>query len=61
MKPRVTIESDHPLHIFNNIPRSLFLRNRRICDFYSDYISICCIHISGLLKKGYEKVTLIKI
>ena len=28
--------SNHPKHIFENIPKSLFIRNRRISTYYSD-------------------------
>jgi len=33
--------SDHPSHVFAGIPKCLFIRNRRICSEYSDYIFIC--------------------
>jgi hypothetical protein len=57
----VRTNSNHPKHVFNNIPGCLFVRNRKICTYYSDYISISCIHISGLLKRGYNKISLIKL
>jgi len=35
------LKSDHPKHIFYNIPKALFIRNRRICSDYYNYINIC--------------------
>jgi len=34
------INSDHPSHIFKNIPKSLLIRDRKICSNYSDYVLI---------------------
>jgi hypothetical protein len=31
--------SNHPTHIFKNIPKSLFIRIRRICSSYIDYLA----------------------
>jgi len=53
--------SDHPIHVFNSIPKSLFIRNRRICSNYSDYISICRIQLNQLIKLGHVKTSLIKL
>lgn len=30
--------SNHPEFIFKNIPKSLFIRLRRICSYYADYL-----------------------
>jgi len=53
--------SNHTRHIFKNIPKSIFIRNRRICSYYSDYILISKQHIQQLMKSGYEKSSLIKL
>ena len=31
--------SDHPLHVFKGIRNNLFIRNKKICTDYSDYIA----------------------
>ena len=46
--------SNHPEHIFKNIPKSLFIRLRRICSSYLDYIFQCRILINQLEKRGYN-------
>jgi len=53
--------SNHPKHIFDNIPKSIFIRNRRICTYYSDYILICKLHIEQLIVRGYKKRSLVKL
>ena len=53
--------SNHPEHIFKNIPKSLFIRNRRICSEYFNYINISKTHIDQLLKRGYQRIKLIKL
>ena len=55
------INSNHPTHIFKNIPKSLFIRNRRICSDYLDYVNISKRMIEQLLKRGYEFIDLIKM
>jgi hypothetical protein len=51
--------SNHPKHIFDNIPVSLFTRIRRICTFYTDYLANSRNLIVQLVKQGYDlkKVT----
>jgi len=53
--------SDHPIHVFNGIPNNLYIRNRKICSDYSDYISISKLHINRLLKLGHKRTSLIKL
>jgi len=53
--------SDHAVHVFKGIPNNLFIRNRKICSYYSDYISICKIYIDRLIKLGHKRTSLIKL
>jgi hypothetical protein len=53
--------SNHPLHIFNAIPISLFIRNRRICTNFSDFIIVSKMQIEQLVKRGYIRSNLVKI
>jgi hypothetical protein len=46
--------SNHPSHIFNNIPTSLFLRIRRICSSFTDYLHFARILYFQLIKRGYD-------
>jgi len=45
--------SNHPPHIFKNIPISLFIRIRRICSDYSDFIGASIGLFIQLLQRGY--------
>ena len=45
--------SNHPNFIFSNIPKSLFLRIRRICTSYTDYLFFARKLIFQLLQRGY--------
>ena len=53
--------SNHPNFIFENIPKSLFIRLRRINSKYIDYIYYSNILINQLIKRGYKKRKLQKI
>ena len=53
--------SNHPEYIFRNIPKSLFIRIRRICSEYIDYLYYSRKLIFQLLKRGYNLTYLIKI
>jgi hypothetical protein len=53
--------SNHPQHIFKNIPKSLFIRLRRICSSHLDYIFQSRILINQLEKRGYNFYQLKKI
>lgn len=46
--------SNHPSHIFNNIPKSLFVRIRRNCSSYIDYLAIARILSIQLIKRNYD-------
>ena len=48
------ISSNHPSHIFKNIPTSLFLRIRRICSSFADYLYFARILYAQLIKRGYN-------
>jgi hypothetical protein len=47
-------DSNHPSSIFKNIPKSLFIRIRRICSSYTYYLHFSRILIVQLLKRGYN-------
>jgi hypothetical protein len=47
--------SNHPSHIFANIPKSLFIRIRRICTSYIDYLYHARNLSIKLIKRGYKK------
>ena len=51
--------SNHPDYIFKNIPISLFIRIRRICTSYLDYLYHALILFSQLRSRGYDKKTLL--
>jgi hypothetical protein len=51
------ITSNHPKFIFKNIPKSLFIRIRRICSKYSDYLYFANKLIEQLVNRGYEKTS----
>ena len=53
--------SNHPKHIFVNIPKSLFIRLRRICSQYIEYLFFSRKLISQLLLRGYEIKYLLKL
>ena len=53
--------SDHPVHVFKGIPNNLFIRNKKICTDYSDYIAISRLHINRLIKLGHNRTSLIKL
>lgn len=53
--------SNHPKFIFNNIPKSIFIRIRRICTNYWDYLFMSRRITGHLIQRGYELNTLGKI
>ena len=55
------ITSNHPQFIFNNIPKSLFIRIRRICSFYSDFLFFSRRLIFQLIDRGYVKEKILKV
>ena len=46
---------------FKGIPNNLFIRNKKICTDYSDYIAISRLHINRLIKLGHKRTSLIKL
>ena len=52
--------SNHPDFIFRNIPKSLFIRLRRICSIYSDFLFYARRLINQLIARGYNKNVVIK-
>lgn len=50
--------SEHPEHIFKNIPRNLFLRIRRICSEYNDFVRHAKNLALLMLDRGYKKKNL---
>jgi hypothetical protein len=53
--------SNHPTYIFKNIPKSVFIRFRRICSKYSNYLYNSRVVIPNLIKRGYINTELIKM
>ena len=53
--------SNHPEFIFNNIPKSLFIRIRRICDSLIDYYYFSRKLINQLYARGYNLKKMIAI
>jgi len=53
--------SNHPDFIFHNIPKSLFIRLRRICTDITDYFISSSILINQLISRGYNVFYLYKI
>jgi hypothetical protein len=54
----LNINSNHPSHIFKNIPKSLFIRVRRICTQFSDYLYYCSLIYLHLIQCGYDAIHL---
>jgi len=53
--------SNHPNLMKKNIPKSLFIRLRRICSSYSDYLHFSFLLIKQLLTRGYNYNYLVKL
>ena len=53
--------SNHSDSIFKNIPKSIFIRIRRICSFFYDYLYFSRIFMYQLLKRGYKYKHIFKI
>jgi predicted GIY-YIG superfamily endonuclease len=54
-------DSNHPQFIFDNNPKSLLIRLRRICSDLTDYLYHSTLLIFRLVKRGYNYAKLIKI
>ncbi len=50
--------SNHKKSIFKNIPKSIFIRARRICSSYLEYLKFSRIFYFQLLDRGYKSKTL---
>jgi hypothetical protein len=50
--------SNHPSHIFKNVPVSLFLRIKRTCSSFTDFLHFSRILYSHLIKRGYSQSSL---
>ena len=46
--------SNHTVHIFKNIPKSLFIRVRRVCTTYIDYVFHAKKLVIQLYLRGYD-------
>ena len=46
--------SNHPTHIFKNVPKSLLIRIRRICTYYHDYLHFSQKLLFQLICRGYD-------
>jgi len=55
------VDSNHPEHIINNIPFSLFLRIKKICTFLTDYLFFSRKLLFQLMSRGYKYDELRKI
>ena len=55
------VDSNHPNFIFKNIPKSLFIRIRRICSNDIDYYFFTRKLILQLLSRGYDYKNLVSI
>jgi len=54
-------DSNHPTHIFKNIPRSLLFRIRKNCSSYSNFLYHAGMTTFYLEKRGYDKNKLLKV
>ena len=52
--------SNHPAFIFDNIPKSLFIRIRRICSNFSDFLYFGSKLVSQLTSRGYDRLKVSK-
>ena len=53
--------SNHPKFIFKNIPKSLFIRIRRICSNYSDFLFFGRRLTYQLINRGYNEIFINKV
>jgi hypothetical protein len=53
--------SNHPEYIYDNIPKSIFIRIRRICSSFLDYLYFSTLITKQLVLRGYSFNTLRKI
>ena len=55
----LNVNSSHPEHVIKNIPKSQFLRLRRICSDSCDFMTKCNTFINYFINQGYNKDHLI--
>ena len=48
------VNSNHPEFVFKNIPKALFIRVKRICTSYTDYLFYTRKLILQLVERGYD-------
>ena len=53
-------QSNHPNHMIRNIPKSQFLRLRRICSDTADFMNQCKKYTNYFINRGYDEGNLIK-
>ena len=53
--------SSHPKFVKDNMPKSLFLRIRRICSSFIDYLAIARQLSLNLIKRGFELSIIYKV
>lgn len=54
-------DSNHPNYIFKNLPKSLFIRLRRICTELNDYMYFSSILTFHLVSRGYDYIHINKV
>ena len=51
----LNVHSFHPEHVIKNIPKSQFLRLRRICSSLFDFMQQCKIYSQYFIRQGYNE------
>jgi hypothetical protein len=54
-------KSNHQAFIFRKIPKSIFMRIRRICTKFVDYLYSCRLMYIQLIQQGYNSFQLDKL
>ena len=57
----VPTSSNHPSSIFLAIPKSVLLRPRRICSYFSDFLYYARLILFQLISRGYDFETIRKV
>ena len=52
--------SNHPRHVIRNIPRSQFLRLKRICSNHADFVKKSSTYAHYFIDRGYDKTNIHK-
>jgi len=53
--------SNHPIFIFNNIPKGILIRYKRICSDNSNFLKIASETRSQLITRGYDPIKISKL